>query len=160
MKIVSLNSDHLSKPFSTSEQETTQFWYERALPEQEKWRCGCTKVLIADDEQLIGYYTLAMQTINLRYGEVGYPKDRKVTSILIGQFAVNKIFEGKGFSKILFKNSIKEIIEVAKHIGVYVIVVDPVSDKLVSFWEKLGFKRFEGSSLRMVYPMEVILSIN
>lgn len=159
MKIESLNREHLKKAFTTSEEEITQFWYERALPEQNEWRCGSTKVLVDDDDQILGYYTLAMQTIHLRYGPTGYPKDRKVTAVLIGQFAVNKPYEGKGLSKILFKSSLKEIIEVSNHIGVYVIVVDPVNDSLLGFWEKLGFKRFNDESLRMLFPMKLIVPL-
>lgn len=159
MKIESLTSHHLTKPFVTSEEETTKFWYERALIEQNEWRCGATKVLVDDNDQILGYYTLAMQTIGLNYGPTGYPKDRRVTAVLIGQFAVNKNFEGMGLSKVLFKSTIKEIIEVAKHIGVYVIIVDPVNEKVLPFWEKFGFSRFRDGSLRMLYPMKIILPI-
>ena len=156
MKIESLNSSHLKLLFTSSQEETTRFWYERALIEQDKWRCGCTKVLL-DNDDIVGYYTLAMQTISLKYGSEGYPKDRKVTAILIGQLAVNEKYEGKGYSRILIKSSFKEIIEVSKHIGVYVIIVDPLNDSVVGFWEKIGFKRFNYNSLRMLYPMKLLL---
>ncbi|WP_319414702.1 GNAT family N-acetyltransferase [Marispirochaeta aestuarii] len=155
MKIESLTLEHLRKPFSTSEKETTNFWFKRAYDEQEKWRCGSTKVLV-DGEDILGYYTLAMQTISLKYGAAGYPTDRRVTAILIGQLAVNKDHEGKGYSRILFKSSIREIIEVAKHVGVYVIVVDPINESLLGYWEKYGFKRFSNTSLRMLYPMATL----
>jgi predicted N-acetyltransferase YhbS len=157
MTIESLNEEHLKRPFTTTESETTSFWYERALDEHKKWRCGSTKVLVGDSGEILGYYTLAMQTISLSYGPSGHPQDRKVAAVLLGQLAVNAPYEGQGHSRTLFKGSISDIISVARLIGVYVVVVDSVNESKVSFWEKFGFKRFAADRLRFVYPVQNLL---
>ena len=121
---------------------------------------ACTCFIIKnDDEEVIGYYTLATESIPIEDAPHEFQKRIKypyVPVILLGRLAIDKRHFGKGFGKLLLVNSLKRSLEVAKnHVGAVAVIVDPIDEDARRYYAKYGFNLLQDSG-RMFMSMKTI----
>ncbi len=128
-------------------------------------REGLSRVflMLSDADQLIGYYTLGASIIPL--GEIPNKYKRGIPNfpfpaVLIGQFGINKTWQGQGLSYVLLGDIYRRIILLyqQKIIAFRAIRVDIQSEKAKAFWLKQGFIEFKKSSNSLFIPVQTILN--
>ncbi|RZJ74278.1 MAG: GNAT family N-acetyltransferase [Flavobacterium sp.] len=101
-------------------------------------------VMVDEDNKVLGYYTLSSNSI---------PRDdmpgdliRKLPgsygdlpAILLGRLAVDHGSQGKGYGEVLLMDAMERILDIADQLGVLALVVDPLDEKAVRFYQKYGF---------------------
>ena len=115
----------------------------------------------AENRDAKGYYTLSNSSIPrheipekfLRRLPGSYAN---IPVTLLGRLAVDKSVSGKGFGEYLLMDALRESYRVSKYtIGSMAIIVDPIDDQAVSFYEKYGFIRLPGNG-KMFFPMNAV----
>lgn len=120
--------------------------------------CTCF-VILNDQEQVIGYYTLSTESINKSDApeevqkKINYPY---IPVILLGRLAIDKSEFGNGYGKLLLIDSLQRSLKVAQHhIGSVAVIVDPIDDEAIAFYSKYGFTMLPTSG-RMFMTMKKI----
>ena len=102
---------------------------------------------VSDDgplDRVAGFYTLSAYSLRraavsaswvTRNTPVGIP------AILLGMLAVDSAYSGKGLGSALLQDVVIRSRFVAENIGAKVIVVDPLTPELESFYGKFGFRQ-------------------
>ena len=113
-------------------------------------------------ERVIGYYCISMSEIAFeclpeseRKGLPRYP----APSMLIGQFAVDKTYQGRGVGKELLFHAIGKAIEFSSEIGILAIRVDANSQRARDFYLKYGFKDYENNAQNGLFPLLLPMSV-
>jgi predicted acetyltransferase len=87
------------------------------------------------------------------------PHNYSVPVILLGRLAVDKIHKNKGYVAFMLVDALKRSFQISeKSIGAMAIIVDPINDVALSFYEKYGFLKLVDSG-KMFLPMKVIKDI-
>lgn len=118
-------------------------------------------VLLDREDAVKGYYTLSNSSISQKYIPEEFSKkfpnsytDIPVT--LLGRLAIDKSIFKKGQGERLLIDALKQSYEVSKKaIGSVAVVVDPIDEGAIIFYEKYGFIKLEDSG-KMFLPMNVL----
>ena len=103
-----------------------------------------------EDTSIIGFYTLAMATIDLSsFPEKLQKKHQSHNSIaLIARLAVDKKYMKNAIGSWLLVDALKKLLNASDMVGFPLVVVDS-KDGVSSFYEKYGFKKFEDQSNKL-----------
>ncbi|MFZ5627271.1 MAG: GNAT family N-acetyltransferase [Bacillota bacterium] len=101
---------------------------------------GITKLLVDDDDKIIGYYTLKASEIVVDDPEM-YDEPRHIPAIEISRIAIVKTMQRQGLGRILMGYIIKLIVRViAKEIGCRYISLHALRDLVDWYKEEFGFE--------------------
>ena len=147
MLIEPLRRDHNRKRFDCGDEEVTRFLREKALQDHEK-NLSRTMVLIderAQPARIIGYHTLIMA--HVKQQEI--PDDRPVIKrsipvILLGQLAIDKDFQRRGYGEMLLMDAQARADEISRRIGVRAMMLDARSEALARWYQEHDFVRLPG----------------
>jgi predicted GNAT family N-acyltransferase len=73
----------------------------------------------------------------------------------MGRLAVDNRFKGQGIGKLILVDALKRSWEIAKTIGSYALVVDPINKDAENFYLKYGFIKLPDSG-KMFISMKTI----
>jgi len=121
---------------------------------------ACFVMIDQETKLLKGYYTLATNSIPLEYIpnqiQRKLPKSySSIPAILLGRFAIDNRFQGKGIGKLLLIDALKRSYEISKSIGPFAVIVDPLDEEAEKFYDKYGFIKLPDSG-KMFLPMNTI----
>ncbi|MCF8309034.1 MAG: GNAT family N-acetyltransferase [Bacteroidales bacterium] len=84
------------------------------------------------------------------------PKNYNAPVILLGRLARDITAKGKGLGEYLLLDAVFRSYKLSKEsIGAMAVVVDPINDKAIEFYEKYGFIKLPDSE-KMFLPMKTI----
>ena len=117
-----------------------------------------TFVAIADDLQVLGYYTLSASLID--FPESFSNKDKlpsyPIPVALIGKLAVNKSCQGLGIGQALMRDAFSRILDIAQNMAIYAIRIDPSNQIKQGYYiQKFGFIPFD-ETLSVFLPIETV----
>jgi GNAT superfamily N-acetyltransferase len=104
-----------------------------------------------------GYYTLSAFLIEPRELPLAIAKRlprRSVPATLIGRFAVDVRYRGRGLGGTLFANALTRAVDASAIIASMAIIVDAKDDQARSFYEHYSFQRFPDDEYRLFLPMD------
>lgn len=108
--------------------------------------------------QLAGYYTLSSHSIEAS----ALPDDQanspypSVPAALIGRLAACQSFQGQGLGKALVADAIKRLVKLRESLGVSLIMIDPLGQDVVAFYERFGFEEADAGFLYL--PMKTAVA--
>lgn len=143
MKIELLQKHHEKANFDSETPLLDSYIKKQASQDVRKDLSAC--YVLADDEHKVhGYYTLSSNSIS----RDDMPEDliRKLPgsygdlpTILLGRLAVDKESKGKGYGELLMMNAMERSLSISDQLGVLAMVVDPLDERAVLFYQKYGF---------------------
>lgn len=117
---------------------------------------------VAHDGSLIaGFYSLSTFSLLLADDPVQFKKQSPhmpIPCMLIGRFAVDVNYQGKGLGTDLLIDALKKIKQVSKTVGIAFVVVDAKDDKAKAFYERFGFVEIQSKPLRLILQVSSIPS--
>jgi GNAT superfamily N-acetyltransferase len=119
---------------------------------------GCF-VGVDDDENIVGYYTLAATSIRLRALSEEFvkrlPRYPVVQAMLIGRLAVAASHQGKQVGRALMADAVTRIDQLG--IEAFALIVDAKDERAKKFYEMNGLMPLPDEERRLWLPMETAL---
>ncbi|NEN25242.1 GNAT family N-acetyltransferase [Cryomorpha ignava] len=121
--------------------------------------------MLNDQETVLikGYYTLANNSIAHDLIPTEFQKKlpgsyKSIPATLLGRLAIDKRFQRQGIGKLLLIDALMRSYEVSKSIGSFAVVVDPIDEDTIRFYDKYGFIKLADSG-KMFLPMNTIKTL-
>lgn len=105
-------------------------------------------------DRLAGYYTLSSHSVEPAdppHDQASQPYPN-IPAALIGRLAACQSFQGQGLGKALVADAIKRLVKLRESLGVSLIIVDPLGEDVVAFYERFGFEEADAGFLYL--PMK------
>lgn len=153
LNVVKLEKHHDKEKFDCGNQALNQYLKQYANQHAKKG-ISTTYVLIDDESPnvILGFYCLSAYAINNSNANLANLPKNEIASALIGRFAIDKKFAGKGLSNELFIHAFATVKKASELLGIVLIVVDAKNKALLPFYQKMGFVQLD--ELRLVLPVK------
>ena len=159
---VQLGSEHYRKEFNCGESSLDSYIQTQATQDIKKKLAACFvySEIEKDINYVKGYYTLSNTGIDRELVPEQYrkkfPKSYKtIPATLLGRLARDVSMRGKGIGEALLMDALFRSHLVAKEIGSFAVVVDPIDENAQAFYESYGFIRLPDSG-KMFLAMKTI----
>lgn len=163
VKIEVLSSSLNKKNFKCGKEMLDNYLHTQAS--QDVKRKLCVVFVMFEGTTIQGYYTLsnASISVDLMPDDVKKKMPRSYEALpvtLLGRLAIDEKFKGQGFGGIILLDALKRSYEIASQsLGSIGVVVDPLDNEALAFYEKFGFIILPDSG-KMFLPMADIASLN
>jgi len=110
--------------------------------------------------EIIGYYTLSASSVQLQ--DIPAATQKKlarypaVAASLIGRLAVSGTVKGKGFGKLLLRDTFQRIVSQSKDLAITVIIVDALNEDAENFYKHYGFMSLTNQGNRLYLPVATV----
>lgn len=147
------------KNFTCEEDSLTEY-IRKQVSQDIRRRLTTCFVAIDKEQNVIGYYTLTSESLGRELIPEKYlkqvPKNYHAPVILLGRLARDITTKGTGLGEYLLLDALFRSYNLSNEsIGAMAVVVDPINEMAVEFYEKYGFEQLPDSE-RMFLPMKVI----
>ena len=162
VKIELLNSALNKKDFRCGKEMLDNYLHSQAS--QDVKRKLCAVFAMFEDTTIKGYYTLSNASIpaELMPETVKKKMPRSYEALpvtLLGRLAIDVKFKGQGLGGIILLDALKRSFDIAnKSLGSIGVIVDPLDDDAIAFYEKFGFILLPDSG-KMFLPMADIAQL-
>lgn len=155
-----LNSQYKKRGFDCGNDLLNNYIRRQAKQDVSRDLSACYILNNSDDKKIIGYYTLSGNSINRN----DFPEDLimklppsyvNLSTVLLGRLAVDNTYKGKGFGETLLIDALKRCVDISKNLGVIAVIVDPIDQKAVTFYESYGFILIPSTN-KMFIPIKTI----
>ena len=162
MEIFILDITHNRKAFECEEQQLTDYIKKQVSQDIKKKLAVCF-VAIDNDNNVIGYYTLSSESLGREQIPDKYlkkvPQNYNAPVILLGRLARNITAKGIGLGEHLLLDALFRAFTLSdESIGAMAVIVDPMNQFAIKFYEKYGFEQLPDSE-KMFLPMSTIKQI-
>ena len=153
-----LQANHSIEGFDCGVPELNNYLRKHALVSQNS-RASRTYVCCREDGQLVGYYSLAFQSIPSLEApgrmKKGMPRN-DIPAILLARLAVDTTVQGIGLGRELIRDAFVRAISAAEIAGCRALIVDAKDEEVAAYYQKLGFETFASNPLRLFLLMKDI----
>ena len=162
MEIFILDKTHNRNAFECEEQRLTDY-IKKQVSQDIKKRLAVCFVAIDNDNNVIGYYTLSSESLGREQIPDKYlkkvPQNYNAPVILLGRLARNITAKGTGLGEHLLLDALFRAFTLSEEsIGAMAVIVDPMNQFAIKFYEKYGFEQLPDSE-KMFLPMSTIKQI-
>jgi predicted GNAT family N-acyltransferase len=162
LEIFILDKTHNRNAFECEEQQLTDY-IKKQVSQDIKKRLAVCFVAIDSDNNVIGYYTLSSESLGREQIPDKYlkkvPQNYNAPVILLGRLARNITAKGTGLGEHLLLDALFRAFTLSEEsIGAMAVIVDPMNQFAIKFYEKYGFEQLPDSE-KMFLPMSTIKQI-
>lgn len=162
MEISILDKTHNRKNFECEEKSLTDY-IQKQVSQDIKKKLAICFVALDVENNVKGYYTLSSQSLGRELIPEKYlkkvPENYNAPVILLGRLARDQTEKGKGLGEHLLLDALFRAFTISeKSIGAMAVVVDPINDYAVKFYEKYGFEQLPDSG-KMFLSMNTVKQI-
>jgi len=162
LEIFILDKTHNRKAFECEEQQLTDY-IKKQVSQDIKKRLAVCFVAIDSDNNVIGYYTLSSESLGREQIPDKYlkkvPQNYNAPVILLGRLARNITAKGTGLGEHLLLDALFRAFTLSEEsIGAMAVIVDPMNQFAIKFYEKYGFEQLPDSE-KMFLSMSTIKQI-
>lgn len=155
--VAPLSKNYNREKFDCGVDDLNRFIKQYALQNQKKHFVRTYVCSKANDEDIIGYYSLSFGSVNQEDAPEALTRGvgkYQVPAIILGRLAIDKSYQGKGFGKALLKDAILRAKQAEQIGGLRVMVVHAKDLDAQNFYTKYGFISSLGDPLTMFFPIE------
>ena len=156
---VPLNASHKKKDFSCGNEMLDNYLHTQAKQDVKRKLAACF-LLVDAANKVKGYYSLSSSSIpreelpdNVKAKLP--PAYHNLPVTLLGRLAIENSCKGQGLGAALLFDALKRSYCVVSEVGSMAVVVDPIDEAAVKFYEKHGFALLPTSG-KMVLSMDTI----
>jgi len=162
LEIFILDKTHNRKAFECEEQQLTDY-IKKQVSQDIKKKLAICFVAIDSDINVIGYYNLSSESLGREQIPDKYlrkvPQNYNAPVILLGRLARNITAKGTGLGEHLLLDVLFRAFTLSEEsIGAMAVIVDPMNQFAIKFYEKYGFEQLPDSE-KMFLPMSTIKQI-
>jgi len=163
LKVILLESkSHSRSKFSCEEESLTEYIQKQVSQDVKKGLAACF-VILNNQSEVIGYYTLSSESLDRNNIPEKYqkkvPGNYNAPVTLLGRLARDISQKGTNIGEHLLMDALHRSYMISKEsIGSMAVVVDPLSNHAIKFYEKYGFELIPDSG-KMFIPMGTIAKL-
>ena len=120
-------------------------------------------VCTANDDSVIGYYTLSSFSVELSTLPASQikklPKYPIVPATLLGRLAVHQNYHGQGLGEHLLMDALARSHKISAEIASYAVIVDAKNDVAITFYQTYGFISFPEYPNRLFLTMKQVAKL-
>ena len=133
-------------------------YFQTQVTQDMRRRVTACFVALDDEDQIVGYYTLASASILLRdLPEIvvkKLPRYPTVPAVRMGRLAVAQACEGKGLGAALLADAFAR--SARAEIAAYALIVDALDEAAAKFYAHHGFAAFPENALASFLPLATV----
>ena len=158
-----LGKSHKKKHFRCGKELLDSYLHTQASQDVKRKLSVCF-VYIDEESNVKGYYTLSSTSVNrdLLPDELKKkmpPSYRDLPATLLGRLAVDNTFKGKKLGKFLLYEALNRCYNISlTAIGSIAVVVDPLDDDAINFYQSFDFIHLPGSG-KMFITMDTVAQL-
>ena len=151
-----LTASHDRQSFSCGKEMLDDYLHKQAKQDIKRKLAACF-IMSDDGIEIKGYYTLSSTSISREILPENIikklpPNYKNLPATLLGRLAVNEKFKGKGLGTLLLMDALKRSFDNIETVASMAVIVDPLGDEAIKFYEHFGFILLPGSG-KMFIPM-------
>jgi GNAT superfamily N-acetyltransferase len=123
--------------------ESLNLWFKRHAWANHAAGISRTNVICdAATGEIIGYVALSAAQIERAFLPKPQQRNRPDTlpATLLGQLAVNKDHQGKGYARSLLLFALRTALKASREVGSFGVITHPIDDEVRAFYGKWGFQ--------------------
>lgn len=139
-------------------------WLKNEAESQQKQGRVTTWLAIAEDGEVVGYFSLRHSFFTARNPNLSKTQERRLgiedgvsSGILIAKLALHKKWQGNGYGLLLLDEALLKCVQVFDTAACQLIMVDAARPELVSFYKQRGFFQ-SGKNLRLINTVRTVVS--
>src|SRR6266542_11525 len=121
-------------------------WVHRRAGQDERRDVARVFVALDDRHGVVGFYSLSSFTLAIPdlppEDARRLPRYDKISAALIGRLARDVRVRGEGIGDLLLADAVRRVLDAARSLAVFAIVVDAKDDRAVAFYRDFGFLPF------------------
>ena len=158
---VPLDSSHNKENFDCGKPLLDDYLHKQAKQDVKRRLSAC--FVLPDENEIKGYYTLSTASVERRLLPQEIikklpPSYNDLPTILLGRLAVSKSYQGQGLGEMMLMDALKRSYFISGQVGSMAVIVDPLDEEAVKFYEKYDFILLPDSG-KMFLPMATIAQL-
>lgn len=130
-------------------------WFRNRASQDE--RRNVARVFVAVDALgVAGFYSLSSFTVAIEDLPIELasklPRYDAIPAALIGRLARDERVRGRGIGELLLADAVRRILDAARSLAVFAIVVDAKDERAADFYRAFGFRAFATNPRRLFLP--------
>jgi GNAT superfamily N-acetyltransferase len=161
MQLLRLRSDHRRSRFQSGRPAVDNWLATKALQHQSK-RLSVTKVLVDEQDSIVGYYTLASGQVDCGDlpPEIARHLPRRMVPVaILAWMGVAADRHQTGLGGMLLARALRDCYEAAATFPFVAVVLDCIDEQAKSFYQKWGFAELPGNPFRLFIPAKLLDSL-
>jgi GNAT superfamily N-acetyltransferase len=127
-------------------------WLTRHALQNQKKHLSITRVLIAPDATIAGYYTIAMGQVDFGALPLDVAKTlprRALPVALLAWLGIDSGFQGQGLGARLLARALADCHDASHTFAFVAVILDCVDEKAKAFYQHWDFREMPGNSMRL-----------
>ncbi|EMB16495.1 GNAT family N-acetyltransferase [Rhodopirellula europaea] len=157
-RIELLTKSHNRRAFQSG-QEQVDGWLKRSALQSQKKHLSSTKVLLDEDGQIIGYYTLASSQVDFSDLPTEVAKSlpqRQLPVAVLAWLGVDSSVQGRGIGSRLLATALRDCHEASKTFAFIAVILDCVDESSKAFYGRYDFAELPGYPMRLYLPFKLL----
>lgn len=121
-------------------------WFQKRAGQDERRNLARVFVALDEHSEVVGFYSLSAFTLSLDEMPedlaAKLPRYDRIPAALIGRLARHERCRGQGIGEVLVADALNRIVNVARDLAVFAIVVHAKDNNASDFYHSLGFIAF------------------
>lgn len=157
-----LERRHRRKRFSSGDPRVDEWLIHKAIGAAEK-HTSTTRVLVASDGRVAGYYTLANGVLDISLVPPALPGGRAPSKpppiLTLAWLGVDAAFAGQGLGTKLFARALADCVQVFGLVRFVAVIVDALTAANEAFYASHGFLPVPGAPGKLYLPAATLLAV-
>jgi GNAT superfamily N-acetyltransferase len=157
-----LDRRHRRKRFSSGDPRVDAWLIHKAIGAMEK-NTSTTRVLLAADRTVAGFYTLANTALDVSLVPAdlfgGRVPTKAPPTLTLAWLGVDQAFAGQGLGTQLFARALADGVQVYDLVRFVAVIVDALTPASSEFYRKHGFLPVSGTSDKLFMPASTLMQV-
>lgn len=161
LKVFGSLESHPSRKFKSGNDDVDGWLKKLALQSQKK-HLTTSKVLLDDERNIAGYYSLSFSQIDFSDLPADLakklPRQQLPVSVL-AWLGVDQSFQGRGIGQHLLATSLVDCYEASQTFAFIAVILDCVDEQAKRFYQRFDFAELPGYPMRLYLPFKTLESL-
>lgn len=149
-----LDKSHPRRKFESGNNEVDE-WLKKSALQSQKKHLTSTKVLLDEQRQVAGFYTLAFSQVDFSDlpGDLVKKLPRRLLPVaVLAWLGVDRSYQGRGIGQRLLATSLFDCYEASHTFAFIAVILDCVDEQARRFYQQFDFQELPGYPMRLCLP--------